>query len=135
MTRGIVSRASRGHDVARLRKGPASIGVADGLLEGLHQSLDLLLAAEEPVRGPDPVEAPAQCLQVLLPQAVAVTRGGGGVVAGAVAFDGQHVLAWAIRVREHEIDSVTGRPELGNDVQISSSQGVRDRLLEVVERD
>jgi hypothetical protein len=46
--------------------------VLDGLLIGLLELGDLGLRVTEPVSRPDPVESPAQPLQVLAPQAVPV---------------------------------------------------------------
>ena len=87
------------------RRGPARgslseiIGVLDGLPVGRDDSADFSVAVSEPLGRPDAVEAPAESLELLLAEPVAVAGGWRGVVGGAVAFDRQDELARSGRVR------------------------------------
>jgi hypothetical protein len=61
--------------------------------EGSEGTLGFGFAVIEPVLAPDAVECPAEALQVLLAEPVAVTGGGGGVVSGAFLGHEQNALA------------------------------------------
>jgi hypothetical protein len=84
----------------------------DGLLVDLDCLGDLGLLVVEPVGRPDPVEAPAEGFQLVLAEPVAVAGGGRSVVAGTVAFDGQHHAAGFGWVAGGEVDAVARRPVL-----------------------
>ena len=72
--------------------------------------------------------------ELFLAEPVAVSCAGGGVVGGAVAFDGQDVVAWLGGVLDGEVDPVAGGPVLGGQFQPVSQQGVTDVDLEWVQR-
>ena len=72
--------------------------------------------------------------ELFLAEPVAVSCAAGGVVGGAVAFDGQDVAAWLGGVLDGEVDPVAGGPVLGGQFQPVPQQGVTDVDLERVQR-
>ena len=98
--------------------------------------LGFFLMAVEPVLAPDAVEGPAESLQVFLAKPVAVAGGGGGVVGGAVAFDGEDHLARAGGVLGGVVDPVARAAILGIErdpggvsrASTSRSKGLRSGL-------
>ena len=73
-------------------------------------------------------------LELFLAEPVTVSRAMGGVVGGAVAFDGQDVAARLGGVLDGEVDPVAGGPVLGGQFQPVPQQGVADVDLERVQR-
>ena len=72
--------------------------------------------------------------ELFLAEPVAVSGAVGGVVGGAVAFDGQDVAAWLGGVLDGEVDPVAGGPVLGGQLQPVPQEGVADVDLERVQR-
>ena len=80
------------------------------------------------------MEAPAEALELVLPEPVAVPGRRARVVAGAVALDRQHELAGTLRVLRREVDPVAGRAELRDERDPCPLEVVADLNLEGVER-
>src|SRR6266508_4597597 len=110
------------------------VGVGDRVLPGGQGLGDLTVGVGEPAGRPDAEERPAQALQVVLAEAVAVAGGGSGVVAGAVALDREHEAPWRGRVPSGEVDPVAGAAVLGDQRDPSRLEPVAHVGLERVER-
>ena len=95
-------------------------------------SLKLLVVAGKPVDRPDPDEAPAARLQVLLAEPVPVAGGGRRVVIGPVALERQDEAARLVGMLDDHVDSVLGGAELRDDVKAGAFELGLDLDLEVV---
>src|SRR5205085_5570952 len=85
----------------------------------------------EPVRGPDAVHLPAEPLEHLLAQPVAIAGGLGRVVRGSVALDREQVAPRMLRVHHGEVEMVTGDADLRVHVIPVRAEGARHLDLEV----
>ena len=79
------------------------------------------------------MEAPAEPLELLLAEAVAVAGGLGGVVAGAVGFDGEDEPAGLVGVLGGEVDAVAPDAVLADERDAGLLERVADVELERVE--
>ena len=68
----------------------------------------------EPVRGPNPVQAPAKAFKNLLPQPIPVSRAFSGVVGCAVAFDTKHKAIWPIGMAHADVYKISSHADLGH---------------------
>ncbi len=110
-------------------------GIGDSVAGGRNRPLDRLFPPQEPIRGPDTVEAPAEGFELLLTQAVAVARRRGGVVGRAIAFDREDELAGAFRVPDDKVDPVARGAPLPNHIEAVGAQSVGDIRFERVQTD
>ena len=110
----------------RRRGGPGR----ERLLQRLLDPDEFPLRIAEPVGAPDAVDLPAEPLEHLLSQTVAVPRGAGAVIAGPVALDAQQIATPLPRIHHRQIDEEPGRSDLVSDIVSPRPQPVGDRLLE-----
>jgi hypothetical protein len=76
------------------------------------------------------VDRPAEPLEHLLPEAVAVAGGLGAVVGGAVALDAADEAALHLVVEHAQVDAVAGDPHLRHHAQAAAHQLLEDLALE-----
>src|SRR5690606_34405596 len=101
----------------------------------LNSPFDFSLPVHEPVRGPDPVEPPAQGLQMLLAQPVPVPGRRLRVVRGPVTLNGEHIPPRLLRMHGSEVDPVLRHPILRHERDAVGRQGVVHILFELIHGD
>ena len=79
------------------------------------------------------MKAPTLALQHLLPQAVAVASGRGGVIAGTVGFDSEYHPSGLVRMRACEIYAIAGDPILGSNRYSASLKPILDGEFKWIE--
>src|SRR5450755_1342758 len=106
------------------------LALADRCLDIGPEPRELGRAIANPVARPDPGDSPAEVLEDLLAQAIAVAGGRGGVVGRPVALDAQRELARGRGVHDAEIDAEAAHPDLRDRLVAEGAYGVGDGLLE-----
>ena len=122
--RAVGRRSGAGVDHRRAQR-PLACG-----FDGVEHALHLSRGRAQPVRRPDAVDPPAESLQHLLAQAVAVAGRRRRPVGRPVAFDAQQVPPGVGGVDDGEIDDEPARADLRMHRQPPRDEGVRDGLLE-----
>lgn len=78
----------------------------------MQGTLNFLLTMEKPVGGPDSMESPTEGLQMLLPEAGAISGGWNGMIASAITFNCQYQPARLFRMLGDQVYAIAGRAEL-----------------------
>src|SRR5581483_6285124 len=78
------------------------------------QAGDFLAAAQEPRRRPYPVQAPAEQVEHLRAQSVAIARGAGALVIWTVAGNTEEKLCRPLRIEHAQVEAKGARADLGH---------------------
>src|SRR5882762_2134452 len=83
-----------------------------GALKRIHETILLGRAAVEPIRAPDPVNAPAAGFEDLLADAIAIARRAGGVIGRPVTLDPEEVARSVLGTQDAQVDIETRHADL-----------------------